>query len=119
MYSWSPVQNDHRAFLYFENLAYIPYHAYWWEDDESNYVLDAGVAAVEVRSGDLVLEALLRPLEDGPVGEDERSWNRAWRAVPERVMVIDGWLYSVSSFGIGVHDTDTWERGVFLEYPER
>ena len=118
MYSWSPVQNDHRAFLYFEDLAYIPYHAYWWEDDQSYYVLDAGVAAVEVRSGDLVLEALLRPVEDGPVGEDDRSWNRAWRSVPERVIVIDAWLYSISSFGIGVHRTDNWERGVFLEFPE-
>lgn len=119
MYSRSPVQNDHRAFLYFEDLAYIPYQAYWWEDEDGFHVLDAGVAAVEVRSGDLVLEALLRPIEDGPVGEDERSWNRAWRAGPERVIVIDDWLYSVSSFGIGVHRTDNWERGTFLEYPER
>ncbi len=119
MYSWSPVENDHRAFLYFEDLAYVPYHSYWWEDDEDYHVLDAGVAVVEVRSGDLVLEALLRPLEDGPVREDDRLWNRAWRSVPQRVMVIDDWLYSVSSFGIGVHRTDNWERGTFLEYPER
>ena len=119
MYSWSPVESDHRAFLYFEDLAYVPYHAYWWEDDEGYYVLDAGVAAVEVRSGDLVLEALLRPLEDEPVREDDRSWNRAWRSVPERVIIIDNWLYSISSLGIAVHDTDTWERGSFLEYPER
>lgn len=119
MYSWSPVQNDHRAFLYFDDLAYVPYHAYWWEDDEGYYVLDAGVAAVEVRSADLVLEALLRPLEDGPVREDERAWNRAWGAVPQRVIVIDDRLYSVTSLGIGVHRTDNWERGLFLEYPER
>lgn len=119
MSSWSPVQNDHRAFLYFEDLAYVPYHAYWWDDDKDNIVLDAGVAAVEVRSGDLVLETLLRPIEDGPVVEGEGSQARSWRAVPERVMVIDGWLYSVSSFGIGVHHTGTWERGAFLEYPKR
>ena len=119
MYSWSPVQSDHRAFLYFEDLAYVPYHAYWWEDEEDYYVLDAGVAAVEVRSGELILEALLRPLEDGPVREDERAWNRAWGAVPQRVIVIDDRLYSVTSFGIGVHRIDNWERGVFLEYPER
>ncbi|MDE0675463.1 MAG: beta-propeller domain-containing protein [bacterium] len=119
MYSWSPVQEDHRAFLYFQDLAYVPYQAHWYEDDQGFSILDVGVAAVEVRSGDLVLEALLRPLEDGPVGEDDRSWNRAWRSVPERVLVIDGRLYSVTSSGIGVHDTTTWERGVFLEYPER
>ena len=118
MYSESPVQNDHRAFLFFEDRAYVPYHSYWWEDDEESYVLDAGVAAVEVRSADLFLEALLRPLGDGPVREDEGGWNKAWSAVPQRVLVIDDWLYSVTSLGIGVHRTDNWERGVFLEYPE-
>ena len=118
-YSWSPVQSDHRAFLFFEDRAYIPYQAYWWDDDDPSYVQDAGVAAVEVRSADLFLEELLRPFEDGPVREDDPVWNRAYRAVPQRVIVIDDWLYSVTSFGIGVHRTGTWERGVFLEYPER
>jgi len=116
-YSWSPVENDHRAFLFFDDRAFIPYRAYWWDDNESSQ--DAGVAVVDVRSGDLALEDLLRPLSDGPVGEDSSDWRKVDWAVPQRVIVIDEWVYSIAHSGIAVHQLDTWDRATFLEYPAR
>lgn len=116
-YSWSPVENDHRAFLFFDDRAFIPYRAYWWEEDES--LEDAGVVVIEVRSGDLFLEDLLRPLSDGPVGDESPDWRILDWAVPQRVIVIDDWVYSIAYSGIAVHRMDTWERATFLEYPAR
>ena len=116
-YSWSPVQNDHRAFLFFDDRAFIPYRAYWWDNNESRQ--DAGVAVVDVRFGDLFLEDLLRPLSDGPVGEESTDWRKVDWAVPQRVIVIDDWVYSIAHSGIAVHQIDTWDRETFLEYPAR
>lgn len=115
-YSWSPVENDHRAFLFFEDRAFIPYRAYWWDNKSRQ---DAGVVVVDVRFGDLSLEELLRPLSDGPVAEDSPDWRRVDWAVPQRVMVIDDRVYSVAHSGIAVHQLDTWDRVTFLEYPSR
>lgn len=115
-YSWSPVENDHRAFLFFDDRAYIPYRAYWWDNEGSQ---DAGVVVVDVRSADLRVEALLRPLADGPVDEDSPDWRRVDWAVPQRVMIIEDRVYSIAHSGIAVHRVDTWERELFLEYPGR
>lgn len=116
-YSWSPVESDHRAFLFFDDLAFIPYQAYWWEDNRSRQ--DAGVIAVDVANGDLFLGDLLRPFSDAPVGEDSPDWRRVDRAVPQRVIIIDDWIYSIARSGIAVHRMNTWDRTTFLEYPAR
>ena len=116
-YSWSPVENDHRAFLFFENRAFIPYRAYWWDNNESRQ--DAGVVVVDVRSRDLSLEDLLRPFSDGPVAEDSPDWRNVDWAVPQRVIIIGDWVYSVAHSGVAVHQLDTWDRLTFLEYPAR
>ncbi|MCE2528083.1 MAG: beta-propeller domain-containing protein [Actinomycetia bacterium] len=116
-YSCAPVENDHRACLFFDDRAFIPYQAYWWDNNESSQ--DAGVAVVDVRSGDLSLEDLLRALSDGPVAEDSSDWRKVDRAVPQRVIVIDEWVYSIAHSGIAVHQLDTWDRVTFLEYPSR
>ncbi len=116
-HSWSPVQGDHRAFLYFDGVAFVPYWAYWWDDD---YQQDVGVAAIAVESSDLVLEDLLRPIADGPVGEKSPDLRRkVEQADPARVVIIDDWVYSVTPIGIAVHEMDTWERVSFSEYPTR
>lgn len=115
-YSWSPVESDHRAFLFFDQRAYIPYRAYWWDDESSQ---DAGVMVVDVRSEDLELEALLRPLTDEPVGESTPEWRKVDWAVPQRVIIIEDRVYSITHSGVAVHELDIWERERFLEYPGR
>jgi uncharacterized secreted protein with C-terminal beta-propeller domain len=116
-YSWSPVQDDHRAFLFFGDRAYIPYRAYWW--DVNNSSQDAGVMVVEVGPSDLWLEELLRPVSDEPVSESSPEWRRIDWAAPQRVMIIENWVYSIAHSGIAVHRLDTWERELFMEYPVR
>ena len=116
-YSWSPVEGDHRAFVFFDGLVLIPYGAYWWDD--SDYQLDAGVVAIEVDNADLFLEALLRPLSDGPVGEKSPDGRKVEQAVPQRVIIIDDRIYSITPIGIAVHQMDTWDRVTFVEYPIR
>ncbi len=117
-HSWSPVQNDHRAFTFFDGLALVPYEAYRWDDEEEE-MSDAGVIAVEVDGADLVLEDLLRPIADGPVGRRSPDGNRVQRAVPQRVIVIEDRIYSITRVGIAVHQMGTWERVAFVEYPVR
>ena len=113
--SWSPVEHDHRAFVYFDGLALVPYSAYWWE--ESDYRFDTGVAAIEVDGDDLFLEELLRPLTDGPVEEGHSDFGKVEAAAPARVIIIDDRIYSITRIGIAVHRIDTWDRETFLEYP--
>ena len=114
-HSWSPVQDDHRAFLYFDDRVFIPYYAYWWEDEDEEDFQDAGVAVVALQSGDLLLEDLLRPRADGPV----EGWRSVNRTAPQRVMVIGDWVYSIFYSGIAIHQMDTWTRETFLDYPNR
>ncbi len=115
--SWSPVEHDHRAFVFFRDLALVPYSAYWW--GESDYRSDAGVVVIEVEDSDLSLEALLRPLADGPVEEGSPEFRKIDSAVPQRAVIIDDWVYSITYLGVAVHQMDTWERVTFLEYPRR
>ncbi len=115
--SWSPVENDHRAFVLSDGLALVPYSAYWWS--ETDYRVDAGVVAIEVNGTDLFLEDLLRPLSDGPVGEESSDSRKVEQAVPRRVIIIDERIYSITSLGVAVHRMDTWDRTTFLEYPRR
>ena len=115
--SWSPVEGDHRAFLFHDGLALIPYSAYWWSEEDNK--TDAGVAAIEVDGDALFLEDLLRPLADGPLEEGSPDFRLAEQAAPQRVIIIDGRIYSITSVGIAVHLIDTWDRETFLEYPRR
>ena len=115
--SWSPVQGDHRAFVFFDGLVLVPYGAYLWDD--SDYQQDAGVVAIKVEYADLSLEALLRPLSDGPVGEKSPDARKVEQAVPQRVIIIDDRIYSITLIGIAVHQMDTWDRVTFAEYPVR
>ncbi len=114
--SRSPVEGDHRAFTFLDGLALIPYQAYWWDDERTR---DAGVAAVEVEGSDLVLQDLLRPISDGPVGKDSPERRKAERAVPVRVIIIEDRIYSITPVGIAVHQMNTWKRVTFMEYPVR
>ncbi len=116
-HSWSPVQGDHRAFVFFDDLALVPYSAYWWE--EPDYRIDTGVAALQVEGSDLFLQALLRPLTDGPVDEGSSDFRKVEQAGPQRAIIIDEWIYSISHLGVAVHQMDTWDRVMFLEYPLR
>ena len=74
---------------------------------------------VDVRFEDLELEALLRPLTDEPVGESTPEWRKVDWAVPQRVIIIENWVYSITHSGVAVHELDLWERERFLEYPGR
>ena len=115
--SWSLVQDDHRAFVFFDGLVLVPYRAYW--RDDSDYQQDAGVVAIKVEYADLSLEALLRPLSDGPVEEKSPDARKVEQAVPQRVIIIDDRIYSITPIGIAVHQMDTWDRVTFAEYPVR
>ena len=115
-YSWSPVERDHRAFVFYDGLALIPYWAYWWDGEDKN---DTGVVAIEVESADLFLEDLLRPVADGPIQRDTQIGRRAEQAAPERVIIIEDRIYSITRVGIAVHEMDTWDRVEFVEYPVR
>ena len=116
-YSGSWVENDHRAFVFYDGLALIPYWSYWWDNPDFPNDTDTGVAVIEVKRSDLSLEALLRPLSDGPAGGNPPNIANPERVVAQRVIVIDGWIYSVTPSGIAAHQMNTWEWGMFLEYP--
>ena len=77
------------------------------------------MVAIEVEAADLFLEDLLRPVADGQIQRDTQIGRRAEQAIPERVIIIEDRIYSITRVGIAVHEIDTWDRVEFVEYPVR
>lgn len=120
---WSQAEGNHLAFTYVDGTALAPYERWSWELlDESGKersTFDAGVLAIRVNGDTLSLDGILRTeLDSEVVLEAEEDWGRIdpWRMVPQRTIVIDGYVYTITAGGIAIHNLDTLTRVTFQRF---
>ncbi|MFP5330882.1 MAG: beta-propeller domain-containing protein [Acidimicrobiia bacterium] len=120
---WSQAEGNHLAFTYIDGTALAPYERWDWAIDEGTgketSTFDAGVLAIRVEGDTLSLAGVLRAEGDSAVVLDsEDDWGRIdpYRVVPQRTIVIDGYVYTITHGGIAIHSLDTLTRVTFQTY---
>ncbi len=120
---WSQVEGNHLAFTYVDGTALAPYERWSWgimeDSGREQSTFDAGVLAIRVQRDSLSLDGVLRAELDSEVVLDtEEDWGKVdtWAMVPQRTIVIDGHVYTLTFGGIAVHSLDTLDRLAFERY---
>lgn len=120
---WSQAEGNHLAFTYVDGTALAPYERWSWElldeTGKERSTFDAGVLAIRVNGDTLSLDGVLRTeLDSEVVLEAEEDWGRIdpWRMVPQRTIVIDGYVYTITAGGIAIHNLDTLTRVTFQRF---
>ena len=121
---WSQAEGNHLAFTFVEGTALAPYERWTWEvvDEQtgkSDSTFDAGVLAVRVNGDTLSLDGILRTELDSEVTlSSDADWSRIepYRMVPQRTIVIDGYVYTITAGGIAIHDLGTLTRVTFQRF---
>jgi hypothetical protein len=121
---WSQAEGNHLAFTYVDGTALAPYERWSWEivdttTGKEQSTFDAGVLAIRVNGDTLSLDGVLRTELDSAVTlEVEADWSRIdpYRMVPQRTIVIDGYVYTVTAGGIAIHDLASLTRVTFQRF---
>ena len=97
-WSFSPVENDHRAFLFYQGASFVPYSASW-RSFEPEYTVGrrAGVLVVQVKDGVLVADKVLQATFPQPDNNDKTSPPVYLR--PIRTVVIGDLIYGITAAG--------------------
>ncbi len=93
--SSSPVEHDHRAFLFYENSAFIPYNSYWFSSPPRVWGNEAGILVVEVKDGVLSVENVLKAVEN----KDNLQTDQEVYLEPIRTIVVDDLVYGITHNG--------------------
>jgi uncharacterized secreted protein with C-terminal beta-propeller domain len=93
------AEDDHHAFTYAGGLALAPF-SQTRVDDEGG-----GVLAVRVHDDRLGAPVTLHAVTEAPLD-----------SAPMRTLVVDGFVYTVTSAGVAVHDADTLQPIGFTPY---
>ena len=94
--SSSPVERDHRAFLFYENSAFIPYDIYWSSYSPSRVWGDeAGILVVEIKDGALSVENVLKAVQK----KNNDQADREIYLEPIRTIVVDDLVYGITYNG--------------------
>lgn len=113
---WSPVQDDHRAFLHWAptGLSVVPFES--WSHDPEDLVERNGAVAFTADRGGIderrrISHAplLLEELDEVGEADESRLWDLAHRGVVDRSVVVGDQLLTLSYAGLAVHDLDTLE----------
>ena len=93
--SSSPVERDHRAFLFYENSAFIPYESYWSSYSAGGWGSEAGILVIEVKDGALSVENVLKAVRQ----KDNNQADREMYLEPIRTIVVDDLIYGITGNG--------------------
>ena len=97
--SFSPVEHDHRAFLFHNQLSFIPYDAGWFgsrqDSFRQNWHTQTGILVIEVKDKTLSVKNNLKAVDD--TNQPESDWRKHLR--PIRTVVIDDLVYGVADGG--------------------
>ena len=92
--SSSPVEYDHRAFLFYENSSFIPYESYWSSYSPREWGNEAGILVVEVKDGALSVEHVLKAVHDKNNNQNDQVYLK-----PVRTIVVDDLVYGITHNG--------------------
>ena len=94
-WSSSPAERDHRAFLFYENSAFIPYQISWSSRSPRNWGSQAGILVVEAEDRILAVENVLKATRQ----KDNDQAGQEIYLEPIRTIVVDDLVYGVTSGG--------------------
>ena len=96
-WSFSPVENDHRAFLFYQDTSFVPYIASWRSSaPEYTFSRSSGVLVVKVKDGALVVDKVLQAVSLQP--DNDKSSQPVYLR-PIRTVVIGGLIYGITADG--------------------
>lgn len=108
-WSWSDSLWDAHAFTFYEGVASVPVYSYDWNGVEYEgfsgmWVVDAGATTLTElgRVDHSALVAASECLYDGVEDASATCPDAWWYATMRRSVVIEGWLYSLSDYGVVV-----------------
>ena len=111
--SSSPVEHDHRAFLFYEDSAFIPYGIYWSSYSHREWGNEAGILVVKVKDGTLVVENILKAVRE----KNNNQIDREIYLEPIRTIVVDDLIYGITYSGeLIVWEASTGELLHLLSY---
>ena len=96
--SSSPVERDHRAFLFYENSAFIPYDIYWSSHrtfSPRDWGNEAGILVIKVKDGALSVENVLKAVHK----KNNNQADREMYLEPIRTIVVDDLVYGITRNG--------------------
>ena len=93
--SSSPVERDHRAFLFYENSAFIPYESYWYSYSPRGWGSEAGILIIEAKDGALSVENILKAVRK----KNDNQADREMYLEPIRTIVVDDLIYGITRNG--------------------
>ena len=114
VWSSSPVEDDHRAFLFYENSSFIPYRISWssYSAGQSDWGNDAGILVVGVEDDELAVENTLKAAT-----EDSKQTDREGYLEPIRTIVVGDSVYGITGRGeLAVWQASTGELLHILPY---
>lgn len=103
--SSSPVEHDHRAFLFYEDSAFIPYNIYWSSRSPRAWGNEAGILVLEIENGALAVTNALKAVreKDGGQAELGTAPDSLRRPVaylePIRTIVVGDLVYGITGNG--------------------
>lgn len=90
--SSSPVERDHRAFLFYEDSAFIPYESYWSSYSPRDWGREAGILVIEAKDGALSVENILKAVRE----QDDDQADREIYLEPIRTIVVGDLIYGIT-----------------------
>lgn len=108
--SYSDVEYDHHAFLYWDGLAMVPVQQWWWDEKTETESAFIGAVGLEV-SDDGGLREVATVVHPGGEGK-----NPDWRAVILRSVVVDDSVYTISRKGMMKSSLDALDEEAWLDF---
>ncbi|MFP4513372.1 MAG: beta-propeller domain-containing protein [Acidimicrobiales bacterium] len=112
----SEVEHDHRAFLFWEDIAVLPFTAYRWEDGDDSMRTGAVAVDIDVEARALSERGRISHADQptGAVGEPSTSaphpsWERQHRSQIRRSLVVGDSLVTISDRGALASDLESLE----------
>ena len=91
-WSSSVAENDHRAFLFYEGIAFIPYSATWYpENSYQRGGSEAGILVIEIQDKELVVKSILKAINKKDSNEERQRY-----FATNRTVVVGDLIYGLA-----------------------
>ena len=95
LWGYSAAENDHRAFLFYEEMAYVPYNITWHLETNYDWGSEAGILMVTIEDDALAIANILKAQRPNNTSTDKESYLQ-----PERTVVVDDVIYGITQNGV-------------------
>lgn len=94
-WSSSPAEHDHRAFLFYEDVSYVPYNFSWSSRFSRTWGSEAGILALSAKDGVLLVENVLEATRQ----KDNNQTGPETHLEPMRTIVVGDSIYGITGNG--------------------